>query len=172
MPIDTGMTFVVLTHRRENAPSWLVEILSKATTMHVEEIVDGSIFEANSVHIVPGGQDLTIDGHAFCLAPARKKYGLPDIFDTYLRSVAATTYGRAVTVILSGLARDGAAFLGALRHAGGINYAQKDAFELSMPRSAIQTGMVDYVGSPQEIAEAVLELPPTIKADRSCRKTD
>lgn len=37
VPIDSGMAFVVLTHRRIESPCWLVQILSRETGMHVEE---------------------------------------------------------------------------------------------------------------------------------------
>jgi chemotaxis response regulator CheB len=156
MPIDSGMSFVILTHRRKDTPSLLVEILSTVTAMHVEEIVNGTRFEPNMVYVIPAGQDLTMDGTAFCLVPMTTTAGWPNGFDIYLKSVAASTSARAVTVILSGLGFDGSALLGALRHSGGVNYAQSGASESSMPRSAVRTGMIDYSGSPGEIASAVL----------------
>lgn len=159
VPANSGMAFVVLTHRRKDAPCWLVGILSHVTAMPVEEIVDGLILEPNRVYVLPSGQDLTIDGSAFCLAPAKTVRGWPDAFDIYLQSVARTTRRRAVTVILSGMAEDGSAFLEELRECGGINYAQASAPIPSMPASAIRTRMIDYVGSAGEIAVAILGLP-------------
>jgi chemotaxis response regulator CheB len=156
MPVDSGMTFVVLTHRRIDTPCWLVEIFSRITTMPVEEIVDGSTFEPNRIYVIPAGQDLTIDGDAFRLVPARTVWGWPDGFDIYLESVARTTNRRALTVILSGLATDGSAFLRKLRQSGGLNYAQNDAPTPEMPNSAIQTGMIDYAGSSEQIAAVIL----------------
>src|SRR5579862_21345 len=162
MPFDSGMTFVVLTHRRKETPCWLVEILSRVTTMHVEEIVDGLILEPNRVYVNPPGQDLTIDGSALCLAPAKIVRGWPDTFDTYLNSVAQTTRGRAMTVIMSGMAKDGSAFLHELRQSGGFNYAQDDASVPSMPKGAILTGMIDYIGSAEQIAVAILGSAPIL----------
>jgi two-component system CheB/CheR fusion protein len=158
VPIDSGFTFVVLTHRRIERHSWLVDILSRATPISVEEIVDGLSLKPNCVYVIPAGKDLTIDGTAFALAPPRTTYGLPDTFDVYLESVARTTSRRAVTVILSGVAQDGSAFLKQLRQSGGINYAQSGAQTSSMPDSAIATGMIDYIGSAKEIAVAILDL--------------
>lgn len=159
MPVDSGMAFVILTHRRMGTPCWLVDILSRVTGMRVGEIAEGCVFEPNHVYVIPAGEDLTIDGEAFCLVPATTVYGWPDSFDIYLDSVAKTTRRRAVTVILSGMSEDGSAALGDLRKSGGLNYAQTDAPSRDMPESAVRTGMVDYEGSPEEIAAAILGLP-------------
>ncbi|HEX8710282.1 MAG TPA: chemotaxis protein CheB [Terracidiphilus sp.] len=160
MPLDTGMAFVVLSHRRGGVPTWLESILARATGMSVESITNGTVFQADHVYICPPGMDLTTDGQAFRVVPASKTYGWPDTFDIFLRSVARTTHARALTVILSGMASDGSAAMEELQRGGGINYAQSNALETSMPRSAIRTRCVDYIGSPQEIATAILNLQP------------
>jgi len=154
VPQDCGMAFVVLTHRR-NGPCWLVPILSRITSMPVEEIESGTILRPNHVYVIPVGKDLTTDGRAFWLAPTTVRYGLPNTFDLFLSSVARWTRKRAVTVILSGEASDGSAALAELRASGGINYVEGDARFSSMPDSAIRTGKVDFVGSPAEIAAAI-----------------
>ena len=159
MPVDSGMAFVILTHRRMGTPCWLVDILSRVTRMQVGEIAEGCVFEPNHVYVIPAGEDLTIDGEAFCLVPATTVYGWPDSFDIYLDSVARTTRARAVTVILSGMSEDGSAALEDLRKSGGLTYAQIDAPSRGMPESAVRTGMVDYEGSPEEIAAVILGLP-------------
>ena len=140
-------------------PCWLVDILSRVTRMQVGEIAEGCIFEPNHVYVIPAGEDLTMDGAAFSLVPATTVNGWPDAFDIYLDSVARTTQRRAVTVILSGMSEDGSAALKDLRRSGGLNYAQADAPSRGMPESAVRTGMVDYVGSPEAIAALILGLP-------------
>jgi two-component system CheB/CheR fusion protein len=154
------MVFVILSHHRAGSYCWLVPILSRVTQMHVEDIRDGFAFEANHVYVLPAGLDVTTDGSAFHPAPATKLRGWPDAFDIFLRSVARTTRFRAITVILSGLAEDGSAAMNELQRGGGVNYAQANAPYASIPRSAIRTGCVDYVGSASEIAAAILHLSP------------
>jgi two-component system CheB/CheR fusion protein len=145
-PIDSGMAFVILTHRRVGSGSKLVEGLSRVTAMSVQEIEDGTVLKHNCVYVA-GGVDVTTDGEAFHVVPSSKPYGWPNTFDVYLRSVALNTRDRAITVILSGMAADGSASLGELKASGGINYAQTDATTEGMPRNAIATGNVDYQGS-------------------------
>jgi two-component system CheB/CheR fusion protein len=153
------MAFVVLTHRRIGTPCWLVDILSRVTRMKVRQIAEGCVFEPNHVYVIPAGEDLTMNGEAFSLVPAATVNGWPDSFDIYLDSVARTTQRRAVTVILSGMSEDGSSALRDLRKSGGLNYVQADAPSRGMPESAVRTGMVDYVGSPEEIAAVILGLP-------------
>ena len=78
MPVDSGMAFVVLTHRRMGTPCWLVDILSRVTRMKVGEIAEGCIFKPNQVYVIPAGEDLTIDGETFSLVPAATVNGWPD----------------------------------------------------------------------------------------------
>jgi two-component system CheB/CheR fusion protein len=150
------MAFVVLTRRRIGNPCWLVPILSNITHMQVKEIVNGMVLQPNCVHVIPAGNDLTTDGEAFWLAPAPIRYGGRSTFDLFLRSLARSTLKRATTVVLSGAAEDGSAVLAELRVGGGMNYAQAGAEYPSMPRSAIRTGEIDFIGSPAEIATAII----------------
>lgn len=166
VPVDSGMAFVVLTHRRIENPCCLVQILSHETRMHVQMIADGMILRPDCVYIGPAGMDLTTDGEALWLAPASKLRGWPNTFDIFLNSVAQSMLDRAVTVILSGMAKDGSAALEVLKTNGGMNYAQVNASSISMPQSAMATGQVDYMGSPAEIMAAICNLPPLLEVLR------
>jgi two-component system CheB/CheR fusion protein len=159
MPQNSGMGFVILTHRRAGRACDLVNILSAVTNMQVEEIGDGSALLANRVHVIPAGKDLTTDGTVFRLAPMSTVFGWPDGFDIFLRSLAQSTHRRAVTIILSGMSADGSAALGTLRRQGCVAFAQTDATMNSMPKHAVATGNVDYFCSAADIGKLVSALP-------------
>ena len=74
--------------------------------------------------------------------------------DAFLHALAADRGNKAIGVILSGTASDGTLGLKAIKAAGGITFAQdvQTARYDSMPRSAIATGVVDFVLAPAEIA--------------------
>ena len=158
VPHDTGMAFVVLTHRRGDQPCLLVTILSDVTRMPVQEIEDHSVLLPNRVYVIPPGKDLTTDGIVFQLAPMSTANGWPDGFNLFLTSLAENTHGRAVTIILSGKDKDGSAALGELRLTGGLTFAQADAAFSSMPTSAVATGNVDHFCSAAEIGVLVSAL--------------
>lgn len=68
--------------------------------------------------------------------------------------------GRLIAVIVSGFDGDGAAALRTSKDAGGIVIAQKldTAGQPDMPQSAIDSGCVDYVLSPENIARKIVEI--------------
>ena len=160
VPLDSGMAFVVLTHRRTGSICQLIRILSSATTMPVQQIEDGAVLLPNRIHVMPARKDLTSDGLTFRLAPMSTVFGWPNRFDIFLRSIAKNTKDRAVTIILSGMAGDGSAALGELRLKGGLAFAQSDAEVGSMPASAVATGSVDYFCSAADIGTLVSALSP------------
>ena len=158
MPIDTGMAFLVLTHRRGGRPWWLPEIIARTTQMSVQQVEDGTVFIPNHIYVMPPGTSMTTDGSALSLAPGSALLGWPHTFDVFLKSLAHSTHCRAVAVILSGMAGDGSAALDAIRKSGGITFAQTGAAYSSMPDTAIETGKVDFTGSASEIAARIARL--------------
>jgi two-component system CheB/CheR fusion protein len=158
MPIDTGMVFLVLTHRRTGQPCWLPEIMARTTRMSVQEVVDGTLLVPDHVYIMPPGSDMITDGNSLSLVPSATLRGFPHSFDVFLKSLAKATRFRAVAVILSGMAEDGSAALGEIRKCGGITFAQTGATYRSMPDAAIETGKVDFTGSASEISTKIAGL--------------
>jgi two-component system CheB/CheR fusion protein len=63
-----------------------------------------------------------------------------------------------VAVILSGMGQDGCASLKAIKTAGGVTFAQSNPAFDSMPRHAVETGHVDFILPPPEIARTLLDL--------------
>lgn len=160
VPPDTGMAFVILTHRRSGRTTRLAKILSVVTRMRVQEVKNGSVISPNCVYVIPAGKDLTTDGTRLWLAPISTVYGGFDGFDVFLTSLAQNTQGRAVAIILSGMGDDGSAALGELRLNGGLTFAQADAKSSGMPTNAVATGNVDYLCSAADIGTLVSALLP------------
>jgi len=74
--------------------------------------------------------------------------------DFFFQSLARWAQNRSIGVILSGTASDGTSGIRDIKAAGGITIAQTpQTAKYDMPRSAIATGMIDLVLSPQEIAD-------------------
>jgi two-component system, chemotaxis family, CheB/CheR fusion protein len=158
IPVDSGMAFLILTHRRTGQPCWLVDIITKITGMRVQQVEEGMMLAPNHVYINPPGADMTTDGTSLSVVPTATPRGWPDTFDIFLQSLARTTRSRAVAVILSGMAGDGSAALDAIRVSGGVTFAQTGAAFRSMPDTAIGTGNVDFAGSASEISARIAAL--------------
>ena len=160
LPIDTGMGFVLLQHLDPKHESMSAEILSRATRMEVSEVKDGTPVQPNRVYILPPNSSMGILNGVLKLMPRTEVRGLHLVIDFFLQALAEDLKNRAVGVVLSGTGSDGTPGLMAIKSLGGITFAQdpKSAKFDSMPQSAIQSGAVDLVLSPQKIAEELARI--------------
>ena len=160
LPVDTGMGFVLLQHLDPKHPSLLTHLLSGKTSLAIAEAVDGDDVAADRIYVVPPGVDVLIDGGRLRLTPRRQTAGLHLPIDGFLRSLAADQGERAIGVILSGAASDGAQGLAAVKSEGGVTFAQEPstAEYPSMPANAIDARAVDFVLPPGEIGGELARL--------------
>jgi two-component system CheB/CheR fusion protein len=151
LPTDTGMAFVLIQHLDPKHSSMLTELLSKATTLPVQEATHGVKLRPDHVYVTPPNVKMALSDGALCLTP-RADNDLT--IDFFLRSLAEQQGNRAIGVVLSGTASDGTLGLAAIKAQGGITFAQdeKSAKHDGMPRSAIASGCVDFVLPPEGIA--------------------
>ena len=159
LPADMGVAIVIVNHLRTVA-TLLHEILPQYTTMPVELITDRLVIEPNHVFIIPAQRDLHVLAGEFRLKPISKPRGWPDVITVFLRSLTKHWDGKLIAVIVSGYDGDGAAALRGIKEVGGTTIAQKldTAAQPDMPESAIASGCVDLVLSPENIANAIVRL--------------
>jgi two-component system CheB/CheR fusion protein len=160
LPIDTGMGFVLLQHLDPKHESMSPEILSRATRMMVTEVKDGIRVQPNCVYVLPPDCGMEIQNGVLNLLPRIEVRGVHLVIDFFLQSLAQELKNRAVGVILSGTGSDGTPGLMAIKAEGGITLAQdpNTAKFDGMPQSAIDSGAVDLVLSPQRIAEELARI--------------
>jgi two-component system chemotaxis response regulator CheB len=153
LPTDLGAAIVIVNHLRVTT-TLLHEILPRYTKMPVELISEGLIIRPDHVFIIPPQRDLHVFRGGFRLRPISKPRGWPDVITVFLRSLAQHWNGKLIAVIVSGYDGDGSAALRAIREVGGVTIAQKleTAQQPDMPESAIASGYVDFVLSPEDIA--------------------
>lgn len=159
LPADMGVAIVIVNHITI-MPTKLHEILPRYTTMPVELITERLDIQPNHVFIIPANRDLHVSNGEFRLKPISKPRGWPDVITVFLCSLVRHWDGKLVAVIVSGLDGDGAAALSSIKQVGGITIAQspETAKEPDMPESAIESGNIDFVGSPEGIAEELVRI--------------
>lgn len=83
-----------------------------------------------------------------------------DVIKVFLRSLTNCWDGKLITVIVSGYDGDGAAVLRGIKEVGGITIAQKPdtASQPDMPESAIGSGCIDFILSPENIAKEIVRI--------------
>jgi two-component system, chemotaxis family, protein-glutamate methylesterase/glutaminase len=159
LPADMGVAIVIVNHLR-TVDTQLHEILPSSTRMPVELISEGLVLQPNHVFIIPAQCDLHVLDGEFRLKPISKPRGWPDVITVFLRSLTQHWSGRLIAVIVSGYDGDGAAALCDIQEMGGVTIAQKPetAKQPDMPESAIASGCIDFVLSPEEIAHEIIRI--------------
>ncbi|MBI5474063.1 MAG: PAS domain-containing protein [Ignavibacteriae bacterium] len=160
LPNDTGMGFVVVQHLAPEHESMLREILSRGTKMPVTEVTDGIVVEQNHVYVIPPKAEMAILEGRLRLASRQDMSPLSLPIDHFFRSLAEDIASRAIGIVLSGTASDGAQGIKAIKAEGGITFVQDEetAKYHGMPRSAIETGYVDFILPPEKIAQELVRI--------------
>ncbi len=162
LPADMGVAIVIVNHVR-NLGTQLHEILPNFTAMPVELITERLDIQPNHVFIIPSQRDLHVLDGEFRLQPISKPRGWPDVITVFLRSLTEHWDGKLIAVIVSGYDGDGAEALRGIKEVGGTTIAQKldTAKQPDMPESAIASGCIDFILSPEDIAGKIVEIAAT-----------
>ena len=157
LPADMGVAIVIVNHLR-TVDTRLHEILPRYTKMPVDLISEGLDLQPNHVFIIPPLRDLHVLDGEFRLKPISKPRGWPDVITVFLRSLTESWDGQLIAVIVSGYDGDGADALCGIKDVGGITIAQKldTASQPDMPASAIASGCIDFILSPEDIAREIV----------------
>ncbi len=158
VPAHSGMAFVVVQHLSPSFESLMGELLSPRTSLPIHRVEDGMVVYPNAIYLIPPGKEMIISGGKLLLTDKDPTQGLSLPIDQFFRSLAADAGRRAIAVILSGSGSDGSRGLRAIHEAGGLVVAQSPEtapFD-GMPRSAINTGLVDLELPPDAIPDALL----------------
>lgn len=159
VPNACGIGFVVIQHLDPTYKGMLPELLQRATTMKVYQVTDGMKVESDCVYVIPPNKDMSIlHGTLHLLDPVAPR-GRHLSIDFFFRALAQDRQERAIGVILSGMGSDGTLGLRAIKEKAGLTLAQEPAsakFD-SMPRSAIDAGVIDIVAPVESIPERIVD---------------
>ncbi|MSV43624.1 MAG: hypothetical protein F2911_09155, partial [Actinobacteria bacterium] len=157
LPRELPTAYVISQHMDPDHNSALVELLERETQLSVVLAVDGMSLKAGTIYVVPPQHDAHVTSHEIKLTDVSGQSGPTPRADVLFRSLADVWRDRAVAVVLSGTGSDGTHGVGAVRAAGGLTIAQtpSSAKFPGMPASAIDSGHVDLVLPPADMAEAL-----------------
>jgi two-component system, chemotaxis family, CheB/CheR fusion protein len=160
LPTEPGLALVFIPHLDPTHESAMVELLSRTTRLPVFQAAEGTKVACNSVYVLPPNSDMTISNGALHLVRREAGRGQHMPVDTFFRSLAEDQTSNAIGVILSGTANDGTLGLLAIKNNGGITFAQdSDSAKYDgMPHSATAAGVVDFVLSPDRIAQELIRI--------------
>ena len=158
MPLNNNLAFIVVQHLSPDYKSLMVELLSKKTAMPVNRAEDGMLVKPNNVYLIPPKKNLTIFHGKLLLSEQDHTRGINLPIDVFLRSLAEDQAEKAVAIILSGTGSDGMRGVRTVKECGGIVMVQDEEsakFD-GMPRSAISTGLADFILPPDKMPGQLL----------------
>jgi two-component system CheB/CheR fusion protein len=172
LPVDLGLSYVVIQHMSPTHRSMMVQLLSRETAMAVLEIEDGVRPEPNVIYVAPSSRNTVFqEGHFKLLETKREALPKPSV-NVFFSSLASEKGEDAIGVILSGTGSDGTVGIREIKASGGFTFAQQPdtAKYDGMPQSAIDSGCVDWIlpaeGIAREIAAIAHNLPPSISPEQ------
>jgi two-component system chemotaxis response regulator CheB len=161
LPGDFPAAIVLVQHRTAQEPFLLPKVLSRQTALRVEKAVEGTALRPATAFVAPPDWHLLVNEGGI-LSPSRspKVHSVRPSADVLFVSLATSFKERAVAVVLTGAGSDGSGGLPVIKRLGGVVIVQDAATaEVSgMPRSAIETGVVDFIAPLDEIASTLVSL--------------
>ena len=159
LPEHPGAAFVVVVHLDPQHRSELPSILATKTRMPVVQVTARERVQADHVYVIAPDRRLQMVDHEISALAFDEPRGHRAPIDLFFRSLAEQL-GEGFAVILSGAGSDGALGARAVKEAGGIILVQdpNEAEYASMPRSAIATGVADFVMPVRDLAKQLFDL--------------
>ncbi len=159
MPSNSGVAFVVVQHLSPDFKSVMDELLSRHTDMAIYTAEDHVEIESDSVYLIPPKKEMAIVDRCLLLKDkdTSRSFSLP--IDIFFASMAKDLGSKGIAIVLSGTGSDGSRGLVEVHEAGGLVISQDEetAKFNGMPRSATDTGLVDFVLSPTEMPRVILD---------------
>lgn len=155
MPADSGAAFVVIQHLDPTQESILPELIQKCTSMKTMQAGNLMKVQPDCIYVAPSNKSVAISGGVLSLFDFLSRDKPNFSIDFFFHSLAKARGNSSIGVILSGTGTDGTLGLQAIKEKKGMGFVLdplSSEFD-SMPRSAIEAGVVDVV-APVELLPA------------------
>ncbi len=158
--LEQDYCIVIMQHLSPDYKSLMPELLGRHTQMKVVPIEDGMELERGVVFVGQPNKTIRIDGTKFTTEERMSENGMYYPINAMFNSFADSDFKTKVAVILSGSGSDGTVGVKKLKEKGAYIIVQDEntATFNGMPKSAISSGVVDRVVSPELIAETIVEI--------------
>lgn len=157
IPDNTGFSFIIVQHLSPDYKSLMPELLAKHTQMEVCDAIDNMVVRTNCIYFIPNNKLMTIKNGILKLTEKVISREPNRAIDIFFHSLAEDQKRNAIGIILSGTGTDGTEGITSIKKAGGFTIAQDPScakFD-GMPNSAISSGNIDVVATPELIFEEI-----------------
>lgn len=158
MPADSGMAFVVVQHLSPDFKSLMSELLARWTEIPIHAATNDQVLEANRIYLMPPKTEMIVSDGRLLLSTGERTDELRLPIDQFFRSLARDCGPHAIAIVLSGTGSDGARGIRDIHDCGGWVIAQSEQTAKfgGMPKSAVETGVVDITLAPEEMPLALV----------------
>ncbi len=161
LPADLRLPVVIVQHMPAGFTASLAQRLDAVSALEVREAAEGDLLRAGRILVAPGGRHLEFDSSgAVHLSDDPPVHGVRPSVDVTLASLTRLHGGRVAAVLLTGMGRDGARGLKAVRALGGETFAEDETTctVYGMPKAAVELGGVGFLLPLPQIAPALVQL--------------
>ncbi|MHC1599980.1 MAG: protein-glutamate methylesterase/protein-glutamine glutaminase [Candidatus Methanospirareceae archaeon] len=155
--IPAGM--LVVQHMPPYFTNSLAERLDKHSTVHVREGKEGDVITDGSALVAPGDYHMTVNSGKIHLDKGTPVNAIRPSVDVTMQSIAKTYGSNTIGILLTGMGKDGAAGMKAIKEKGGKTIAcdENTSVIFGMPKEAIKLGCVDEIVPLYEIADTIMK---------------
>ena len=158
---DIGVPVLVVQHMPKGFTKAFAERLNNICKLKVVEAEDGMSIENNTIYIAQGGLHMTVgESKKIRLNEEPTIWGVRPAVDKLFESAVKIYGNKLISVILTGMGRDGASGTETVKDSGGITISESESTctIYGMPKAAYETGKVDMVLPIDEIGKKITSL--------------
>jgi len=158
---ELNVAVLIVQHMPSGFTKSFAERLNKKCELEVLEASEGIKIEKNKVYIAPGGYHMIVrDPGIIGLTKEEPIWGVRPAVDKLFVSASMVYGNRIISVVLTGMGKDGAEGTIVVKMNKGITIAQDENSSViyGMPKCAYETGCVDYVLPLNDVASKIRSL--------------
>ena len=158
MPPEPDMAFVLVQHLDPTHESTMADIMGRYCQLKVLQAKDGVKLAPNHLYIIPPNRDMGMMNGTIQLIKPLEPHGFRLPINFFLNNLAEDQKENSIAIIFSGYGNDGTMGIKSIKAVSGMVMAQtpETAYSDSMPTSAIQTGLVDFILPPEKMPEKLI----------------
>lgn len=161
LPANLNVPVFVVQHMPEGFTKVFAERLNKVCNLNVTEAEDGMSINRNTIYIAKGGSHMIIDSSIrVSLNKEPSIWGVRPAVDKLFESASKVYGGNLLSVVLTGMGKDGAEGSKRIKDCGGITISEdKSTCTIyGMPKAAYETGKIDLVLPLDKICNKIAEI--------------
>lgn len=161
LPANLNVPVFVVQHMPEGFTKVFAERLNKVCNLNVTEAEDGMSINRNTIYIAKGGSHMIIDSSIrVSLNKEPSIWGVRPAVDKLFESASKVYGGNLLSVVLTGMGKDGAEGSKRIKDCGGITISEdKSTCTIyGMPKAAYETGKIDLVLPLDQICNKIAEI--------------